>query len=433
MQHSIGRFILFLGMEFLFMLASAASILPIGLSVQRHQTLKNSLAFWLVLSLVVVSNAFLFLFVWVLTGENYLSVFGLLLVLTLALMLLVELLWLLIGSGSVPWFARVVWAGYEFQQRARVFNKMIQGLGSIVILVVFPLYIGLGFFRHAMANEDWVRYVFRATLILLFAAPQVMTLPQGIFALTSKNVLGDTRARIFIGQLSGAISLLVLASLFIWSVGGAGQASPLLGKNFIFSPSVLYATLIYVTAVIFIPYLVGHYRAKDWNTHLEAERSDIVEELSKGLRSPNWTRVDKTLVDADQIIEDEINKMESSESVRLAHEIEESDKPTDLIYKVASREGLDCDPRFLHIKVLRGIRDQVNECRMLLGTENEEKRKREIANEYIAILSGLNQHRERTAVRPWVLAAATTVFLAAVNPVLTSAGKFVASQLGISK
>src|SRR2546421_139184 len=98
MEHSIGRFILFLGIELVFMLASVASILPVGLSVQRHQTLKNSLMFWLSLSFVVVTNVFLVLFVWVLTGKHYISVFGLLFVLTLALMLLVELLWLLIGS-----------------------------------------------------------------------------------------------------------------------------------------------------------------------------------------------------------------------------------------------------------------------------------------------------------------------------------------------
>lgn len=413
------------------MFASFVALVPLGVSVTKYQTLKNAAMIWSSFLLTFISNVFLFLFVWILTGENYIAVFAILLGLSLALMLLVELIWLLIGSQSVPWFARAVWAGYEFQQRARLLNKIIKGIGGVTVLVIFPLYVGLGFFRHGMTHDQWVRYVVQATVVLLFVAPQLTILPQMAYVFTSKNVLGDTRTRLFVVQLSGAISLFVLAALFIWSVGGAEQSS-VFGRNVIFSPSVLYTALIYVTVVIFVPYLVGHYRAKDWTTYLEGERSDIVEELSKGLASPNWARVDKTLVDADQAIDGKINEMENAEFMHLRDEIMKSDKPADVVFKVAARDGVDLDPRFVHIKVLRDIRDQVTECRALIGAESKQKRRREIVDDYVDILGRLNQHKEKTAVRPWVVAALTAAFLALVNPLLTSVSKYVATKLGIS-
>jgi hypothetical protein len=231
------------------------------------------------------------------------------------------------------------------------FNKALQVTLAIIILVIFPLYIGLGFFRQAFTQEEWTRYVSRATLLLLFAAPQLGFLPGVVWVLTSENIHGDTRSRIFIAQLSNAISLLLLTSLFIWSIGGAGQAVPILGGNFVFSPTVLYVMLAYVIAVIFIPYLVGHYRSKDWMAHLEAERSDIVDELSKDLMSPNWARVDNALAASDQKIEQKIDRFQNGESMRPARQIAESDKSEDFIPKIALRESFDRDPRCVHIKL----------------------------------------------------------------------------------
>jgi hypothetical protein len=79
-----------LGAEVLFLIASVATMVPVGIYVTRNQKLKNSLMFWLSLSVVIVTNAFLFLFIWILTGENYISLFLVLMVVTVVMMLLLE-------------------------------------------------------------------------------------------------------------------------------------------------------------------------------------------------------------------------------------------------------------------------------------------------------------------------------------------------------
>jgi hypothetical protein len=117
--------------------------------------------------------------------------------------------------------------------------------------------------------------------------------------------------------------------------------------------------------------------------------------------------------------------------MRPAREIEENEKSEDFIAKIAFRESFDRDARCVHLKLLRKIREQINECRTLISTETDEKQEREAVDRYVPLLKSVIEQKARPGIRPWVLTALTAVFVALMNPILASVGKFVAAKLGV--
>lgn len=258
MEATVWRFLLFLGFGLGYLIASVAALASIGRLIRKHKAIKNS--YFVVTRIVfeVVTPLFLFLFTWTLTGQNYLPLFVVLAVVSITLILVSELAWLIVGTSNVPSGVRLLWVQYEFQQNVPTANKVLQIFRAIAILIVYPAYIGYGYFGDTFASPDWARYVLRATLVVLVVAWATF-LPLRLYSIVSRNS-EDIRSRLFISQLVQSMSVLLLVSLFIWTIGGTGTTAEVLGEYFVFSPIVAYVVAVYLVAVLIVPYLIGHSR-----------------------------------------------------------------------------------------------------------------------------------------------------------------------------
>src|ERR1043166_2638581 len=166
MEPTISRFMLFLGSELLFVVAAAAAMFVIGLLVIKKQALRGSYLVFAALLTSVVTLLFLFLFIWILTGKSYLSLFTVLAIVSIVLTLMIEFTWMIVGAHNVPWAGQIVWTQFEFQKSAPTVHKAVQ-IAYTLVLIAYPVYIGYGYFGDAFKSEDWPRYVIQATLIVL--------------------------------------------------------------------------------------------------------------------------------------------------------------------------------------------------------------------------------------------------------------------------
>ena len=194
MEPSILRFTFFIGAEVLFMIFSIGSIFPIGLLITSSGKIKNSYASILNVESSVISTGFLILFSYILTGNSHYIPFMIILITTLVTVPMVEFFWLVFGSTNVPWFERTVWASLEFQRVNPVLNKLV-GLMSLAVPIMFPVYVGMGYFGESLGNEDWSKYVVKA-IIVYIGVSMLIFLPMSINLLISRNVMEGTRSRL---------------------------------------------------------------------------------------------------------------------------------------------------------------------------------------------------------------------------------------------
>ncbi len=191
MEPTIWRFLLFLGSELLFIFSSFAGMILLGVIILKKGTIKNHYIFLLVLVMTIFTTVFLILFTRILTGEGHFFIFGLIAAVSVILMLLVEMIWLIFGEGDVPWACKIIWAGFEFQLLTPKVNKILQIMG-ILVFIIYPVYIGIGYFGDEFSSNYWPQYVLRATLIVLFGVTWLLQLPSMIFILTSQNIMEPT-------------------------------------------------------------------------------------------------------------------------------------------------------------------------------------------------------------------------------------------------
>jgi hypothetical protein len=432
MEPTVFRFILFLGLELLFIVASLFVMLPFMMNIIKNHTIKNEYATLIGLLATVISIVFMFLFMWILTGENYLWVFLVLAVISLILILIVELVWLIFSAGNVPWFGRIVWASYEFQKSVPNLNIFLQ-ICAALILVVYPVYIGLGYFGSAFGGEDWPRYVLRSTIVVLVGMGWLTLLPQSLYLMISKNIMEDTRSRIFISQLANSVSILLFLSLFIWTIKGDGASIPLFGEYFLLSPIVGYAMFAYLLIILIIPYLIGHYRAKHWIQYLESNREDIIDKVLMDIMSPNLTKTVEKLEEKEMMIADRLKELRDDKAMQLADSIGSSSAPNDILYSLALTDSKKSDPIFIHYDNLVEVQSLIDECKQEFGKKIQDSDKYAFLNAYIVLFDHMkkNQKVPDSSVKPWVLICITSLVGSILNPIISSAAKFIVTKLGL--
>ncbi len=429
MEPTILRFILFLGVEFLFLIASLLVSYIIGMLIFRTQKLKNGYALLSSFLAMVVSIFFMFIFVRVLTGENYFGPFMIIFVVSIALMLLVEFIWLMFGSTNIPWYGSAVWASYEFQKLHPNLNTFLH-LCALAILIVYPIYIGKGYFGDIFASEDWKRYVLRSTIVILVGASWLAMFPNLLNLMTSKNIMEGTRSRIFISQLVNSASMLLLFSLFIWTTNSAGTTVSILGDYFVFSTTIGYVIAAYLVIVVILPYLIGHFRAKHWVQYLQLQRDEILDAATRAFSVPNINNAFKILSETEILIRQVLEKMNNDESMKLAYEVSETEDDQHLVYRIGLKSSLNIDPRFIHVNYLNELLDLVEECKSELEIKKTDKEKRETLKAYLDSLAQLKKHEVSNSTA-WPLLLITSIVGPIISPILSSVGKLVAVHLGL--
>lgn len=434
MEPTISRFLLFLGSEFLFFVAAFAAAFVIGLLVLKNQALKGSYLVFAGLLMSFLTMLFLFLFIWILTGKSYLPLFTVLTSVSIVLILMVEFTWLIVGARNVPWVGQVIWTQYEFQQLVPTVNKVVQIAGGLAF-IVYPMYIGYGYFGEAFQSEDWPRYVIQATLIVLVGFCWVLQIPQSLYIMTSRNLMEDTRSRIFITQLGSSVFMLLIISLFLWTIKGGGSTIGLLSEYFIFSPMVAYVAIGYLVILLIVPYLIGHYRSKEWIERLIGERRELIEKLSKGLAHPNLAKANNTLEDAEREIQAAIERVGEDRFLELARQLQNTRDQEHFVQRLALQELGKRDPRFIHAGRLGDLTGLIADCKMQLAQKSDEKEKREVLDSYVKALDKEkeSQKEESAGSKPLVLVGLAALASAILNPILSLAAKFAASQLGLGR
>jgi hypothetical protein len=151
--------------------------------------------------------------------------------------------------------------------------KAQQLLGFLPTLV-FIVYIGIGYFGSEYASGEWERYVLRATIAGLFGISWLVMLAKFLYLMTTRNLSGNTRARILLNHLAQSASILLLVSVFVWASGPAVEA-------------ITYVIGAYLLLVVIIPFFVGVARSKRWAEALEERRAAIARQLTESLRQGN--------------------------------------------------------------------------------------------------------------------------------------------------
>jgi hypothetical protein len=342
-------------------------------------------------------------------------------------------MWLIFGGRDVPWIGRVIWTSYEFQKLVPNVNKILQFV-QILTFVIYPIYIGIGYFGDEFGGDYWPQYVLSATLIVLIGITWITQLPSTIFLLISRNIMEGTRSRLFMAQLSNSASLLVLASVLIWTFNGEGMTIPILGEYFIFSSTVGYAVATYLILILIIPYLVGHYRAKHWMEHLDNDWKDLIDEVTKGLSSLNLEKATDALNFSETRVDERIDELYNDRSMTLALEVARDDDEKMFAQRFALMEGIKRDPRFIHSERLVELLEFIKECRNELSKKEQDLEKREIVKACVDLLTKKREKEVSTvnSAKAWVLIALTSIATSMANPILSAVGKFITSKLGFT-
>lgn len=431
MEPTISRFVLFLGSELLFFIASISAMAVIGLLIINSQALKGRhLLFWGLLS-NVIGLLFLVLFVWILTGKSHIALFAVLTVISIALIALVEIASLCLVARNVPWVGQIMWGQREFQELAPTVDKLAK-IAAIVVMIVYPVYIGYGYFGAKFRSEDWPQFVIQTTLILLVGVLWVLQLPQSLHVMMSRNLLDDTRTRIFIVQISNSVFMLLMASLYLWTVKRSGPTFALLGDYFVFTPMVAYITVGYLIVLLVIPYLIGHFRSKDWVERLTSERHELIDDTVKGLANPSLPKALQTVDDVAARIQIAMKTLYQDGALHLVQQVRRSQAPQDYAHQLALREIEKRDQRLVHESRLETLANFLAQCKADLAALSTDKDKRDLLDQYSkAIEKEKDANKDdKGATKPLVLVGLTALASSIMSPILASAAKYAAAQLG---
>ena len=431
MEPSVLRFLAFLGIGFLFVLATILTLLPVGLLTMKAGRIRGRYILLAQVSFALVSSFFLVAFLKVLTGKGHFF-FLWLFIATILLMALAEFLWLIFGARNVPWAARQIWMAREFELLNPKLEKSL-GVLSLIVMLAYPIYIGVGYFGTAFTSATWPEHVLRATLIILVGSGFFIMLPKQMYILLSRNLMEGTRSRIFIAQLTNSVSLLMTASLFVWTLDPQAVDVSIAGTGLSFRPKLFYTLVGYVVLVLIIPYLVGHFRNKEWTARLSDARAAIYKSLSSGIRSARLDTASNTLISVRAQIADEVAELEAERSYQLLSRLRDEEVGEFDIYKEAATQSAERDPRFFHGSRLSQLSGQLDDSIAELSTKDEDDEKWKVLKR----LGDWMDHRkaeqqERVSGKAWVMVAITALITALMNPLLTGIGKMFASQLGFA-
>lgn len=433
MEPTVLRFVAFIFSGILFFIVVTAAATAWGYIIAKKGFITAHQVIFVGLIAVILNSVFLIFFTWILTGDGHPLLFGGIGIISVVMILLTELVWLIFGSSDIPWVGRMIWMQYESRELAPWASKILLGL-SILAFVFYPVYIGIGYFGNEFGSGDWLRYVIRGTLIFLFIV-WLMQLPNLIYLMTSRNIMEGTRSRLFMVNLGNSLYLLVLSSVFIWTIKSAGATFPVLGNYFVFSSTVGYAVGGYLLVLVVFPYIIGHYTAKHWVEHLDNEWRDLIDEVTKGFSSLNMGKAIKSLDESENSAKAILQALYDEKSLALANQVAQSNDEDLFIQRWALEEGIKRDPRIVHSTRLEEVIEHINDCRTELSTKKTEGEKRKVLKRCI---ENLEKEKEKGAStgdstkKSWVIVMLSSmVTLVVINPVLSSVGKLVTVRLGL--
>ena len=236
---------------------------------------------------MLLSNAALFVFIYLLSGMWNLRLVMLFVVAGLLSIIMARVLKSLLGSEGDKIDSQVFATGGEVGMKLPPAALAMLA----VLLIAYLIAAGIIHFRYPWGSPVLVAASVKYTLLCFIGTyPLLLTTIIGI--ITSENLDEDTRQGVFISQMTAVIPTALYVALALWAFGLGGADLPVSFGNLSHSFS-LRTTLIliaYFGGLVLLPYFIGTQRGKRKRLGLLHEKQEYMRTLADILESPAASR-----------------------------------------------------------------------------------------------------------------------------------------------
>lgn len=265
----------------------------------------------------------------------------------------------LLGREEDRYYDRTLVAGAEVAQ----LNNRYRGIPLFVLKAIMAI-LWLGYlvssvwiyFYSSLSGSDRAILVLQTTLIAILFRGFIGNLSYLLPLLLSRNLDEDTRARVFVEVLA---SMIPQAILFAFAFSGFSET----GKDWrhitsaLLSASSLYTWMAIVglfVVVVFLPFIIGRYRAKAWRDHLARRRRKWLTRAATILAVPTSADyVDRLRELRGEIAQEQNELLTSDQMAALGEAFQcENVASVDPAARILIDAHLSCreiDPRFAHL------------------------------------------------------------------------------------
>ena len=351
--------------------------------------------------IIVVSNIFLFAFLFIIGQFFNLSLVVISILASNAGLLIAFIIWSLLGSPKVPYKAISGWAGYDFGVNNPKFYGIIQIL-SLLVIIAFPIVVGIYYF--SAASLEGIRiFTLKSTLILILGS-YLLLMPTIINVLSAPFIDEDSRSRYLIAQFSGLIPNALFVSLLFWVFGwSSGGGETTIGNvSFTFNPYLFLALMLFFLLFLLLPYFIGVQKTKRLQQDLlqreEALLNNIVETVDLAAPQTIITKLEGLL----QLVEkDFIELRENEKSVQTGLLFDNPDyiknlrKDEVLTYAVYTK-ARPYDKRFIYYDFLNNTYVKLSELHTAVSNENAWAQNEETLEAYSKYFKGKKEALEKS-------------------------------------
>ena len=377
---------------------------------------------------MLLSNAALFVFIYLLSGMWNLRLVMLFVVAGLLSIIMARMLKSLLGSEGDKIDSQVFATGGEVGMKLPPAALAMLA----VLLIAYLIAAGIIHFRYPWGSPVLVAASVKYTLLCFIGTyPLLLTTIIGI--ITSENLDEDTRQGVFISQMTAVIPTALYVALALWAFGLGGADLPVSFGNLSHSFS-LRTTLIliaYFGGLVLLPYFIGTQRGKRKRLGLLHEKQEYMRTLADILESPAASRyVSKLTALRDQAAA-EREALKQSHQLMLLDESATS-SPADFPEQAtplvkAYRLSRDLDPRSKFFDYLAQFENQLEEiisdlqARPPATMEDAAAKWSKLYERNNAQLA--KEIKRTTGAAPLAGVALGTVATAIVSPILAGVGK----------
>lgn len=391
---------------------------------------KDSL-FWKTETATLLSNAGLFVFIYLLCGMWNLGLVILFVVAGQLSIIMALVLNSMLGSQGEKFTSRVFAGGGELGMKYPKFSRFALAM-LVVLLIAYLIAAGIIHFRYPWESPVLVAASVKYTL-LFFIGSYPLLFTEVIATITSENLDEDTRQGVFISQMTAVIPIALYAALALWAFGVGGADLPVSFGNLShsFSLRITLILIAYVGGLVLLPYFIGTQRGKRKRLGLLHEKQEYMRTLADILESPAASRyVSKLTALRDQAAAERETVKQNHQLMLLdesatSSPADFSEQATPLVK--AYRLSRDLDPRSKFFDYLAQFENQLEEiisdlqARPPATMEDAAAKWSKLYERNNAQLA--KEIKRTTSAAPLVTVAVGTVATAIVSPILAGVGK----------
>lgn len=417
----------FLLIYFLFLFVSYYYLIQANKNTKEnsfiHEAIMMIVTNFLLLSLVFVIGQFFNLKLLIFM----ISVFSIGLILYYAL-------WALIGSPKIPFKSIGAWAGSNLALEQPTIIKIIQSI-SLIILIIYPILIGIVFFDNSRPVEELRLLAFRFTIILALM-DFFLTIPYSFGLLTSGYIDEDTRARFLIGNLIKIIPLAIYLSLLFWlyNIDNTAQQLILIGDaSIVYSTHILFSLIGFLFLFTLLPYSIGLNRAKRMTKDYLSSSIRILKKIKEVFELSSLDNVNNKILESKMILSGRYERLqEDNIGVRMGLEFE-NDKnlvsPDAIFLRKWYEEAKVFDKRFIFYNWLNETYMRLGEFEHEIEGQLNDDERSGILKKYTAFFKSKYEERIEDSTKETANHKLWIAILAVLTPILSAiiseAGKLI--------